>query len=95
MEPFTLALPPDFDDYEGETEAKGYFPEARLSVAGKHYRLTFYDPVRLSQTIADDLRHGALFFEANLVVVSAVTRSEMERAVEALIKTQLANLIAE
>ena len=96
MQSFALVLPSDFDDYEWEVKAKGFFSEARLSVSGKRYRLTFYDPVRLSQEIEDELKRGELFFESNLVIVSSVTRSDMERAVESLMKSgQDAFLIAE
>ena len=86
MQSFALVLPCEFDDYEWEVKAKGFFSEARLSVSGKRYRLTFYDPVRLSQEIEDELKRGELFFELNLVIVSSVTRSDMERAVESLMK---------
>jgi hypothetical protein len=56
-----LELPADFDDYEWEVEAKGWFSEARMIVAGKRYRLNFYDAVRLAQTIQDDLQGGGVF----------------------------------
>jgi len=93
---FALVLPGDFDGYEWEVKAKGFFSEARLSVSGKRYRLTFYDPIRLSQEIEGELQRGELFFEPNLLIVNSVTRSGMERAVEALIKSgQEAFLLAE
>jgi hypothetical protein len=96
MSSSALILPVDFDDYEREVEAKGFFSEARLSVSGKRYRLNFYDPVRLGQEIESELQRGGLFFEANLVVVPSVTRSGMERAAEALMKSgHEAFLIAE
>ncbi len=91
-----LILPGDFDDYEWEVKAKGFFSEARLSVSGKRYRLTFYDPVRLSQETESEVQRGGPFFESNLVIVSSVTRCDMERAVETLMKSgQEAFLIAE
>jgi hypothetical protein len=93
---FSLVLPGDFDDYEWEVKVKGFFSEARLSVSGKRYRLTFYDPIRLNQEIEGELQRGELFFEPNLVIVNSVTRSDMERAVEALMKSgQEAFLIGE
>jgi hypothetical protein len=96
MPSFALVLPGDFDDYESEVKAKGFFSEARLSVSGKRYRLSFYDPVRLSQEIESELRRGELFFDSNVVVVNSVTRSDMERAAEALMKSSRdAFLIAE
>jgi hypothetical protein len=32
-----------------------------MIVAGKRYRLNFYDAVRLAQTIQDDLQGGGVF----------------------------------
>jgi len=96
MSNFSFVLPADFDDYAWEVEAKGWFSEARMTVSGKHYRLNFYDPVRLAQTIEGDLQEGPVFFEPNLVVVPTVTKSNMERAVKLLIQSgQLASLVAE
>ena len=87
MTSFALVLPSDFDDYEWEVKAKGFFSEARLSVSGKRYRLNFYDPVRLGQEVESELQRGGQFFETNLVVVSSVTRCDMERAAETLMKS--------
>jgi hypothetical protein len=96
MSNFSLVLPADFDEYGWEVEAKGWFSEARMTVSGKHYRLTFYDPVRLAQEIQGDLQEGNVFFEANLVVVPAVTKSNMERAAALLVQSgQVASLVAE
>ena len=80
MSRFSFELPADFADYQWEVEAKGWFSEARLVVSGKRYRLNFYDPVRLGQTIEDGLQRDRAFFEPNLVVVQSVTRVNMERA---------------
>ena len=55
-----------------------------MTYAGKQYRLSFYDAVRLSQDIESDFEKGAVFFEPNLVIVRSVTRVEMERAAEQL-----------
>ena len=86
----------DFADYEWEVEAKGWFSEATLIVAGKRYRLNFYDATRLSQEIEDDLERDGLFFEPNLVIVKFVTRSHMERAAEWLAQSVLVkDLVAE
>jgi hypothetical protein len=96
MSNFAFVLPADFDDYEWEVEAKGWFSEARVTASGKHYRLNFYDPVRLAQEIESELQRGDVFFEPNLVVVPAVTKSNMERAVELLVQSgQIASLVAE
>jgi len=95
MSSFTLVLPEDFHDYEWEVEAKGYFTEAKLSASGKNYRLNFFESVRLQQEIKSDLERVGVFFEPNLVVVSSVTRANMERAAEVLVQLALESLVAE
>jgi hypothetical protein len=96
MSSFSFVLPADFDEYEWEVTSKGCFSEARITVAGRRYRLNFYDPVRLGQEIESEFRRGGMFFEPNLVVVPSVTRSDMERAVELLLKSgQMTSLIPE
>lgn len=89
MSDFLFALPLDFADYEWEVIAKGCFSEALLTAAGKQYRLNFYDAVRLGQEIENELENGGVFFEPNLVVVRSVTKSEMERAAEQLVRSGL------
>ena len=88
-----LHLPEDFDAYEWEVEAKGWFPDARLSAFGKEYPLNFYDPVRLAQEIASEHERSAVFCEPNLVVVKKVTRSGMEEAAQELVRSGLGRLI--
>ena len=96
MASFSLVLPDDFDDYEWEVTAKGYFPEARMKVSGKQYRLNFYDPVRLRQEIESRLKGGTLFFEPNLVVVPSVTKLLMHHAADLLVQSgQIAKMISE
>ncbi|WP_139024698.1 hypothetical protein [Bradyrhizobium sp. STM 3843] len=88
MSDFLLTLPEDFDRHEWATTAKGWFTGAQLTVSGKTYSLTFYDPVRLSQEIRDEFSCGNdCFFEQNLIVVRSVTRSAMERAAAFLVQS--------
>ncbi len=96
MTDFSFVLPADFDDYAWEAEAKGCFAEALMTVAGKRFRLTFYDPVRLSQEIESELERGSAFFEPNLVIVRSVTKSDMRQAAEMLAQSgQTATLVPE
>lgn len=83
----SLVFPEGFDDYAFEVEAKGWFLGATFAFLGKKHRMTFYDPVRLRQAIEKELQRGSVFFEPNLVVVSSVTRQNMEKAVRALIQS--------
>ncbi len=49
------------------------------------YELTFYAPIRLSQTIQDDFANGeSVFSEVNLFVIPEVTRENLQKAVNEL-----------
>ncbi|MHC4049052.1 hypothetical protein [Bradyrhizobium sp. 25ACV] len=95
MSDFSLDFPADFADYEWQLEAKGWFSQSLLIVAGKRYRLNFYDPVRLRQEIEDMLAKGEAFFEPNLVVVRSVTRASMEGAAAQLAQSSTLALLLE
>jgi hypothetical protein len=88
MPNWSLDLPDDFGDHEWEVESKGWF-DARLITSDRQYLLHFYDPVRLGQTMKDELDRVRLFFEPNLLVVQSVTRANMEHAVDILIESGL------
>lgn len=89
MSSYSFDLPLDFADYEWEVTAKGFFSGARMTVAGKQYRLNFYDAVRLGQEIESELENGSVFFEPNLVIVRSVTKVEIERAAAHLVQSGL------
>jgi hypothetical protein len=93
MTDFSLVLPADFEDYAWEVQAKGCFADAILTVAGRCYRLNFYDPTRLNQEIESELERGVAFAEPNLVIVRAVTRSNMQQAAEMLAQSGQANTL--
>jgi hypothetical protein len=92
----SFVLPDEFDDYEWEVTAKGWFGEARLVMIGRSFKLNFYDPARLSQEVESQMENGAVFFEPNLLVVQSVTKAEMQRAVDMLVKSgQITALVPE
>ena len=96
MTDYSLLFPGEYDVYEWEVEAKGCFSEARLSTSGRRYRLSFYDPARLGQEIESELQRGSVFFEPNLIVVQSVTRLNMQKSVEILVRSGNSNsLVAE
>jgi hypothetical protein len=82
-----LAFEGELDDRgEYEMQARGYRSHvwAELNDGSRH-RLTFYDPTRLEQTLADEERDGRPFFaEPGLVILKEVTRSSMEMAARIL-----------
>ena len=83
-----LILPEDFDDYAWEVESKGVFWDVRLRYGGREFPLTFYEPHRLTQDVADQLEDSSFFFEQNLVIVRKVTREAMELAAQELVRAQ-------
>lgn len=87
MPDYLFYLPADFKDYEQEVTAKGFFAEAKIICLGKTYSIHFYDPARLSQEIEDEIRHDAVFFESNLVIVRSVTGSGMAQAAGLLVRS--------
>jgi hypothetical protein len=84
---YSLELPadPDLDvEYVAyERQCKGYL-DAVIVIGGMRYHVTFYDPVRLAQTIESDLEASPVFLERNVIVIPSVTRAHMEAALERL-----------
>jgi hypothetical protein len=84
MTKYTFELPGYFDDDAAEIEAKGYFGPVSVVSSDDVFKLYFYDAVRLQQEISDALRSAPYFAEPGLVVVTAVTRAQIESAIEYL-----------
>lgn len=84
----------DWEEYwSAYAEPKGSYAGALVRAGGKSYRLTFYDPTRLSQEIADALATGAPFVaERNTVVIERVTKEVMLLAIESLAGRSFADL---
>lgn len=79
-----LRLPDDFDGYAGEVEAKGVFWDAMARIDDREIRITFYDPARLAQDVAEEIHSQKVFALGRLVVVERTTREHMETAVASL-----------
>lgn len=61
MKNYIINLSDDFCEYAWEIELKGCL-EVDIQIFDKLYTFNFYDPVRLKQTIEDDLRSNQYFF---------------------------------
>ena len=80
MTVYKLILQDWCDEEEQMVEAKGYYPAA-IEFDGQTVQVEFYDPVRLSQTVDDDVARQSYFVEQKkIIVVEKVTRGEMEKA---------------
>ncbi|MGL5829753.1 MAG: hypothetical protein ACRC0L_09325 [Angustibacter sp.] len=76
-----LVLPQDIEDYEWELESKGYFLGAAVLVGEQMLSVTFYEPVRLAQDIAEELSASRVFAVRRLLIVEKVTLEHMREAV--------------
>ena len=91
---YDVRFPEYLDDYEAETEAKGYLVGVTVIVDDRIFDLTVYDRARLVQELDDELGADRAYFAvSNLLVVPSVTRSEISRAVEALAKGGFRELV--
>ncbi|CAI3159271.1 MULTISPECIES: hypothetical protein [Acinetobacter] len=86
MKNYIINLSDDFSKYAWEIELKGCF-EVDIQVFDKLYTFNFYDPIRLKQTIEDDLRSNQYFFCENLVVLPKVSLDNIEKFIENIINT--------
>jgi hypothetical protein len=86
VEAFKIEFPHWYDE-RAETEArdKGYLSGVQvMSADGAVFTLTFYDPVRLSQTQHEDMEARRYFMEPGLVVVPEVTAANVRAAINGL-----------
>ncbi|MGB8809287.1 MAG: hypothetical protein WCD17_07975 [Acinetobacter calcoaceticus] len=86
MKKYIIKIEKDFSDYAWEIESKGFF-EVDIQIFDKIYTFNFYDPIRLNQTIEDDLNSNQYFFYENLVVLPKVNLRNIEKFIEDIIDT--------
>lgn len=92
MIPYDLEFPEYLSGYEVETEAKGYLVDLKVSTENAVFDLTVYDPVRLAQELSDDISSVGYFAVGNVLVVPAVTREGISRAVERMARSGFGTL---
>ncbi len=92
MSTYTLVMPDGLEDDAWLFETKGWLPGIAIVVGDVRYEPDFYDPVRYAQTLADDVEVDGFAVPENVVVVSAVTPTEIRLAVERLAATGFASL---
>ncbi|MEU8894300.1 hypothetical protein AB0C65_00440 [Nocardia sp. NPDC048505] len=79
---YTVTFPEYLDGYEWEAEAKGFLVGVTVSTLAATFVVTVYDLTRLTQDLADEVRATGHSTLSNVLVVPAVTRAEILRAVE-------------
>ena len=93
MADYRINFPDFFGDEESVFESKGWIILV-LTYRNKNHELVFYDPVRLMQTINDDLHSSQYFIEQNLIAIPNVNRANIEKVILDLVshETLMANL---
>ena len=89
LEHCTVYFPEGYDQRAAfETPFKGYLGDVVVRLEdGSRYRLYFVDPVRLRQTLDDDIRRGRPFYtEPGLVVLPEVGTEAIRKAVAGLVR---------
>lgn len=86
MRNYKIKLPDDFTEYAWEIESKGCL-EIDIKIYANVYTFNFYDPVRLNQTIQDDLDSNQYFFYENMVVIPSVNIENIESFIKNIIDT--------
>jgi hypothetical protein len=87
-----IVYPASMDDYDWEmTKVKGWI-EITVRWAENIKAITFYDPVRLAQEVADAVAGQGYFAESAVIVVPAVTKETVEAAIADLARRSFADL---
>jgi hypothetical protein len=86
MKKYLRKIEKDFSDYAWEVESKGCL-ELDIQIFDKIYTFNFYDPIRLNQTIENDLNSNQYFFCENLVILPKVNLKNIEKFIEDIIDT--------
>jgi hypothetical protein len=82
-----IAFPEGYDARaEFETPARGYLTGVTVQLEdGSRFELSFFDPIRLEQDLAAEVKTGRAYFtEPNLVILPEVTTESIKKAVQGL-----------
>jgi hypothetical protein len=71
---YEVEFPAYLDGNEFETESKGYLVDLIVRSGAREWNLTVFDPVRLGQDVADDVRASGYLALSNVLIVAEVTR---------------------
>jgi hypothetical protein len=81
---YQVIYPDGLGEYEyWEIEQKGWL-DIKVMWGEKQFELSVFDPVRLGQVVSADVTQEGHFVARRLLVVPAVTREEIGRAVARL-----------
>ncbi|GAA1562475.1 hypothetical protein GCM10009804_18980 [Kribbella hippodromi] len=82
---WVLVLAQEMDDYDwAEAESRGVLLNARLERAGRQFPVIFFDPERIRSAAAIGTEAGEPYYEPNVIMLPALSRTAVEAAVERL-----------
>ncbi|PXX68866.1 hypothetical protein DFR70_102552 [Nocardia tenerifensis] len=86
---YRVLFPEGYDGRrEAETADKGWLDVEVVFADGSIFPVSFYDPLRLRQTIEDEIQGGSLYYtEPNLVILSKVTPQNIRLAIDDMVET--------
>lgn len=87
MVSYNLVLPDDFEEHAWELESKGCY-KCNVNFDDKEFEVTFYDLNRLNQDVEFDFQQTNVFYKKNLIIVKAVSKECMKRAVSYLAQSK-------
>jgi len=87
VKPYTLSFPQGYDEQaEFEAPFRGYLRDVIVEMEdGSRHQLSFIDPARLEQNLADNARMGRPYYtEPGLVIVPGISTEAIQLAVQGL-----------
>jgi hypothetical protein len=88
MPAYQLKFPNDYDEEEWIYKEKGYVIVNIIYDDGSITEFQFYDPVRYSQEISDEILRTGFFFEKNIIVIESVEKDKISLALENIINSK-------
>ena len=92
MRDYSLLFPDHFDEEAPIIASKGRLDGVTIIAGRERYLPEFYDPVRLEQTVADEVARSGHAALDNIIVVPEVTRARIEGAVRRLADERFVSL---
>lgn len=90
---WALTFPHPEDYWLTMMDAKGYVTGVKLHWADRTYLLNVYDPVRLAQDLAGSIASDGFEVLSNVIVVSELTRENLEQALGVILPSPRAALL--
>ncbi|WP_299390695.1 hypothetical protein [Pelagibius sp.] len=91
---YQIVWPSDFDRIEWLLESKGVLFDIEVKVGDHTIMATFYDPVRLSQDIEEEIQSSGFFSETFIIVLERLTKRNIEATLDKMYRSGLLESMA-